>query len=606
MGIMICAEFGLVSNFNKTTPFEDGLELLKLFVRQTRNHPSLVVYCLGNEGSQLMVDSYIERNRAKAGYEAIKENTTQQLAIISFGIQGELPTLQNDFETPHLWSDNFLWGYCGLTDIPWDMLKKNASGKPCIIHEYGKFGVWPDKKEQETYPPLGSKPNFGKQAEMALADLGLSHMQDKFIKTSRKLSGICNRIILEEARRQSYVCGYTLWVFFRRCYSNAGICNDMGNMYDQNPLVFKNGCNADVALLIDRGFKNRSISYGIPEKVNFTVSNYGDEAITDAQLIWELSRDRKAIANGTEFNINMPLGLADKVCEITFLTNNEETHAKLELRAVLKKENTIISENNWDFWAFNTKANTDLSAFLHMENITAERLIKKALPNAADLLSAHSVITGCRSWRDPIISDTAVDNAETVVIADRYDETVKKCYENGVKVLLIDNGALPEAWMTAPACDALGERDTSRFFSSFRAGWDKGNLLTVIDKSELVSGFPQEDFCDLQYYDMIQDARSLCPDALESEFGTRPNRIIEGIAKIPMAGKAESIVQDPNAVKEQSIKQQRSFNVREQGYLLQIKDGKNELIVCTLNLTDNIAGIELLKNIIKGLMKLGE
>ena len=601
MGIMLCAEFGLVSNFNKTTPFEEGLALLEIFVRQTRRHPSLLVYCLGNEGSQLMVDSYIERNRAKAGYEIIKSNTTEQLAIISFGVQGELPELPNDFETPHLWSDNFIWGYDGLTDIPWDMLGSIQNEKPCIIHEYGKFGVWPDAKEEDTYPPMGSNPDFGEQALLALADLGLQDRQERFVKASRRLSGICNRIILEEARRQSYVCGYTLWVFFRRCYSNAGLCNDMGTMYDQDPRLFQNGCNADAALLIDRGFKNRGIAYGIPETICFTVSNYGEDDITDAALCWEFTEDGKIIIGGITEGIHRPLGTTNTVCDITFTLPPAEAHAKLELRAVLKKADKIISQNSWDFWAFNTRPDINLYAFLHMESVADKRLVEKALPKAVTLSSAHSVVTGCRSWRNPIIADTAIGNIKTVLIADRYDETVRKCYENGVKVLLIDTGKLPEEWMVPPVSDTLGGRDTSRFFSSFRAGWDKGNLLTIIEDSPLISLFPQEGFCDLQYYDMIQGARSLCPKALECEFGVNPERIIEGIAKIPVTGEAESIVQDPNAVKEQSVKKQRSFAAREQGYLLQIKNGENKITVCTLKLTDNIAGTALLKSIVKGL-----
>ena len=126
MGMLLDVEFGLISNFNKTTPFEEGVEMLECYVRQTRRHPSVILYCLGNEGSQLMVDSQAECQRARIGYDAIKRNTTEQLALIAFGMQGELPELPNDLETPHLWSDNFLWGYDGLTDIPWETVEETT------------------------------------------------------------------------------------------------------------------------------------------------------------------------------------------------------------------------------------------------------------------------------------------------------------------------------------------------------------------------------------------------------------------------------------------------------------------------------------------------
>lgn len=165
-----------------------------LWVRQTRRHPSVILYCLGNEGSQLMVDSQAECQRARIGYDAIKRNTTEQLALIAFGMQGELPELPNDLETPHLWSDNFLWGYDGLTDIPWETVEETTHGKPCVIHEYGKFGVWPDIREEAAYPNKGSRPDFGRQARR-FGRIGHDRNGSAADRTSRELSGVCNRVI---------------------------------------------------------------------------------------------------------------------------------------------------------------------------------------------------------------------------------------------------------------------------------------------------------------------------------------------------------------------------------------------------------------------------
>lgn len=598
MGIMLDVEFGLVSNFNKTTPFKTGLEMLKAYIRQTRRHPSLFIYCLGNEGSQLMVDSVIERNRAKAGYQVIKENTTEQFAIIAFGMQGELPELPNDLETPHLWSDNFLWGYDGLTDIPWDYLEQTTGGKPCIIHEYGKFGVWPSVEEERRLAaiPRGVKPDFGTQARLALEEMGCSEKEQIFIENSRKLCGICTRTILEEARRQPYVSGYALWLFFRRANGNAGVCTDDGVVYDGDPLIYKNGCNAEVALLMDRGFKNRTFAAGITEQVTVTLSNYSVADVAGGLRLTLRCGD--TVIAEQQAAVEMPCGKTAAVASLLFTSGAECTGQRLEFTAELQSGGAVISKNTWDFWCFSAAPNPDVRAFLHLEDLTTERLIKKAFPKAARLSSVDSVVIGCRSWRDPKEAQTATAFPETVVVSDRYDAVIRECYEKGVKVLLIDNGRLPEKWIIPPISDQLGERDTGRFYSSFRAGWDKGNLLTVIEKDALLGDFPCEQFCDLQFYDMLQGARSVYPGVLRDTFGTAPKTVIEAVAKVPVRAENDVIVQDPNAIKEQTGRKKRSFNAREQGYLLKMEDGEKRLCVCTLKLTDNIAGLDLLKNIL--------
>ena len=171
---------------------------------------------------------------------------------------------------------------------------------------------------------------------------------------------------------------------------------------------------------------------------------------------------------------------------------------------------------------------------------------------------------------------------------------VKACIQNGCKVLLLDSGRLPKDWMLPPIKPELGERDTGRFFASFRAGWDKGNLVTVVNDDPLLGAFPQEGFLDLHFYDMVQSARIMKPEIIRQELGAQPKRIIVSLSKIPAEAGAESVVQDPNAIKEQKQAVKKSFNAREQGYFLKLHD---RLAVCTLKLTDNLAGLALLKEI---------
>lgn len=595
MGIMLCVEFGLVSNFHKTTPVEKGMEMLGIFVEQTRRHPSLFVYCLGNEGSQLMVDSYIERNKAKMGYRIIKEHTDNQLAIIAFGMQGELPELPNDFETPHLWSENFLWAYDGLTDIPWEDLGRTTGGKPCIIHEYGKFGVWPSREEErDCTVPGGIKPDHGTQSHQWLVENGLEHLEERLIANSRASASSFNRIILEDSRRQPYCSGYALWTFFRRSGCNAGLSDDLGIHLNGDPAAYKNGVNGDVAVLMDRGFLNRAFPCEVAQTIGLSLSNFGLEPLKGT-IIANVVCDGENLA-GMETEASAAVGETRKVTDFVFRIPAAWSGKKLTLSAIFTAKSGVTVQNQWVLWAFDASADSGVRAYLHVEDLTTFRAIKRIFPMAQRLSSVDSVIIGCRSWRNPRLAETAGARKEVLIISDVYDDVVKACIENGNKVLLLDSGQLPDEWMLPPICAELGERDTGRFFTSFRAGWDKGNLVTLVNEDALLGEFPQEGYCGLQFYDMVQSARIMKPEVLEAVWGRKPKRIIFSISKLPPETKAESVVQDPNAIKEQETSAKKRFSAREQGYFLKVHD---RLAVCTLKLTDNPAGLALLKETVR-------
>ncbi|MBP3627734.1 MAG: hypothetical protein J6J39_06840 [Clostridia bacterium] len=597
MGIMLDVEFGLVSNFNKTTPIEKGMEMWEKFIRQSRKHPSIAVYCIGNEGSQLMVDSLIECNRAKMGYNIIKENTQNQLGIIAFGMQGELPELPNDFETPHLWSDNFLWAYDGLTDIPWEDLGRTTGGKPCVIHEYGKFGVWPSRKEEKDCTvPYGIKSDHGTQSYNWLKENGIEDREEALLKNSRRSASDYNRILLEQARFMPYVSGYALWTFYRRSSCNAGLCDDLGGNYNCNPDIFKEGVNADVAVLMDRGFLNRSFPCEIEQSIAIALSNFGICDVNGSMCVKLVLGDTVIAQQSVDCDAQM--GVTKKVLDFKFKAPSLLGGNKVCLKAEFKCECGKTFKNEWDFWCFDTSPDNEAKIYLHIEDMATFRGIKKTFPNAQRLSSVDSVIIGCRSWRDPKLAETASKTPDILIISDQYDEVTKSCIDKGCKVLIVDGGYLPDNWMLPPIREELGERDPGRFFCSFRAGWSLGNLVTNINADKILGKFPHENFCDLHFYDLMQSARIMKPEIIEEVFGNKVKAVVESFSKMPVVNEAQSIVQDPNAIKEQKNVAVKTFNARQQGYLLKIND---RVAVTTMKLHDNASGIGLLKEIIKNI-----
>lgn len=109
-------------------------------------------------------------------------------------------------------------------------------------------------------------------------------------------------------------------------------------------------------------------------------------------------------------------------------------------------------------------------------------------------------------------------------MTDRFGDTARVCLAHGQTVLLLDGGDWPAHWYTEPSVPHLGDEDTARFFTSFRCGWDQGNLATLIHPHPLLEGFPCADYCDLQFFAMTNGARTLRLEEVKRDVGGRTKR----------------------------------------------------------------------------------
>lgn len=595
MGMMIGLEFGIVSNFNKMEPTEQALEMLGRYVRQTRRHPSLVIYGLGNEGVQLMIHSAAECEKARIGYQLIKKNTTNQFAIIAFGIQGEKPELKNDIETPHLWGEKFVWAYDGLTDIPWDALENTVGTKPNIVHEYGKFCVWPSLEDEKSGTlEQGANPSYGRESRAWLKGNGLGAYEAGLIEHSRQMANRFNRIVMEEARRQNYISGYVMWTFFRNGWRCRGFCDDVGFRTNGEEELFRQGPNAEVALLMDRGFQNRAVPCETTQTIRISLSNFGRTKVAGALTVRLLCGTEVIYGPISREVCAMP-GETGCAGRITFLVPAQYSGKRLELQTVLEENGAIRAKNSWELWAFDIAADPETPVCFYMEDRAMYRDLKKIFPRGYRLTSVDSVVLGCRSWLEPQLVQTARQQ-DVLIIADTCDSVIRECIAAGCRVLLLDNGRLPEKWIYPAFYEELRGRDPSQFFTSFRAGWDQGNLVTIVEQDKALDLFPHAGYCGLQFFDMFQYARPLNMKEVGAEMNGEVSRVISSLARSKPDFKQEEIVQDVNAVKSRTIRNEHVFCAREQGYL--VRAGEN-LMICTLHVADNAAGIFLLKNLVR-------
>ncbi|MGC9341751.1 MAG: glycoside hydrolase family 2 TIM barrel-domain containing protein, partial [Bacteroidales bacterium] len=602
LGFMFCSEVSLVSNFGKTEPFDEGLEVLKYHILQTRNHPSLVTYGLGNEGTQVMVNDPVEREHARKGYEQIKRFAPSHLGVIAFGIQGELPDLPNDFETPHLWSDAFTWAYDGLSRIPWITISDLLKEHPTVVHEFGKFGVWPDETEENLYPKNGYNYKFGKEARASLIAHDLEQYQDTLVHNSRRLFDRGAQTSIEQARIHG-VDGYTMWTAFRGGRRNSGFAVDMGKNITAEIRGFKNR-NAQTALLTDLGFNNRVFQNGIPREILFYLSNYNVQPVADDQIEWEIinTETEKSEQTGIIRNVNCPAGITRSVGSLRLDRMSIHKPARLRLRALLNSPSFTDIENSWDIWIFPYKPEIKARILLDISDSQVSEDFLDMFPNAVLLKDGDSMIRGCRTWDGQDTLETIRRFQPEVIITDRMSTYLDKIKDTGIDIIFYNTGNFQETWYGPVQDNQFSAFDVNTSFTNFRSGWDQGNLATMISDHDLLGDFPHEGFCDLHFYHMIQYAKPLKTKTIHSVFDDyESTAIIRNFTRMK-SSPANLNVQDPNAIRAQQMVPERKFFTDDQVYLLHFTKEDSNIVFVSMNMFRDVAGKYLLNQIITNIL----
>ena len=585
-GLLLSSEVPVVSNFGRAKPFEPALDQFRAHVRQTRNHPSLGIYCLGNENSQCMLWSSEDRDKARTAYAAIKELSGDHAVMAGFGHQGEHPDVPNDIESPHLWSKHFTWAYDGLTAVPWSLLGPILSERPCIIHEYGKFTSWPDPAEDALFPATGVVGERGAAAQHALAAGGLGELQPQILANSRRLAWLSARIAMEQARRQPGCDGYSYWSGWRTGHSGKGFCDDLGARHDRDPAEIRETANAPVAVLIDRDFGGRTLVEGQPVEIAVTLSNFGRGDVRDARFAWRLAAGAETVADGTFPVARAILGKNQVVGEVRFTVPVAAGPTRAVLSAQLESANREpLGANAWDFWLLprgpRAGAAPVICDFAEAEFL---RRFRAAVPWATGLTEFDSLVRGCRCWLGMDLPADIERIGRPVLVADRWTEAVDVWLQAGRGVLLLDTEKLPDEWYPAPTGEGAPDKyDQGRFFAPFRSGWDRGNIATIVSDHPAIGRMPHEGFCDLQFYAMVQGARALRTAAvLDGRDAAEPVPIVRSIAKAT-----------PGADWDESTR------VEDRAYLLATSVGSGRLLVNSLRLLDDPAGLYLLGELLR-------
>jgi beta-galactosidase len=353
--------------------------------------------------------------------------------------------------------------------------------RPAVLHEFGDYyDSLPDIESINKFTGV-IHPDWLENKKQWVTSNKLQDSYPDYLKNSIHLQQIGRKFQIERARTQNWVTGYDYWLLVDYpAGSGEGDAWEEGWLdYFWRPKVSPaegRELNSAVLPMIDTGLEDRTLWNGGEKKIRVSISNYGDAAIENGVLSWTLNSDGKAVDAGEIPGVGIALGAVSHSVEIVLHAPAGERPHKLQLVVNMKTQATTYS-NRWSFWSF---PKTQLVA-----------APTTPIAATADLNGVRQTYPWLRDMPENI-------SPETVLITGRLTEAARVQLRHGGRVIWT-NPSLPTS-KGVPFLPASG-----------------GAVGTLIQQSGPLREFPNEGFCDLQCFNLLDGATPISLDAWPTE-----------------------------------------------------------------------------------------
>jgi hypothetical protein len=452
-GLLVLAELPVVYQ-EYLLPHKDLLrnELVRI-IETHRNHPSWFLFTLGNEfGLHRILD--------RRGKEVFLE-TVREFVALAKSIDPELLVSSNTgYLVPPM-----------DVAIPYRGFSREA---PNLKHEYGGYhATLPDPslipKYTGVFDPLWLK------REKEWIDAAADAEYPRYLQNSWRLHATAVKAYLEKLRTMPEFTGYFYWLINDYPGGTAeGPAWNWGwlnQFFEPKAITPEEGrqLNSAVMPLISAPIYSRTLWAEDGKTLDALISNYGESAIENAKLDWELSGGGQRLASGGWTLPALPLGAITRAGQIRIGKLPLTEASELEL-AVNLSANSLRSGNRWKLWAF------PRAGLLNRSGLPVVNLIRSA---------------SLRRFF-PFIQDAgAKDPAGGVLIAPDFRPRVVEFLRAGGRVLVL--------------------AEPGRFGGRISYFPGTGGALGVsLPKDHaLLAGFPHDGFPDLQFFNLIEGGTEL-------------------------------------------------------------------------------------------------
>ena len=522
-------------------------EFINRVIDSLYNHPSLAVYCIGNEIKALGASE-----RAKEIGELVRRRDPSRLFLDTCA-WGENNREGVDIDVQHLSyyfpfgkhagmydnTDNLLVVGSGERELKSEglnssVLRTLSFNVPLIAHEVCHYTALRDFKALKAkFERYGTPAPWWIDEEIKMIKAkGFEGSYEQMYKASKSFQLECWKTAFEEMRRSKLLGGFQFLQFADTdLYENS---NGLVDCFDDECYITPEQVsvfNGDETLLAQ--LPSRIFESGAEVSIPVSLSNCGEKSDTGADFSYSLTdNEGKVHASGALRGIEVGRrGLYD-ICKINMKLPTLDEGGMLTLDIKLENERGIFSKNSYKIWVYPRKRTLSYSELCSYERggvmITDD--IEKAL--------------------------CALDEGKRVCLVYRSDWTRH----------LLDK--------SMPSPKYAFRATWNRFKPVI---WDRGTNYGGICDCELLKkyGFESGRFYDFNYCVVSED----CDKIILDDFPVKVRSIVRGIDK---------------SVRDRFDAYRTSFNLpelqydrtlRDFSYLFELSVGKGSLLVCGFNLT---------------------
>ncbi len=417
-----------------------------------RNHPSLLSLAFGNEFNLHWLKSDEDRHTfvdAIGQFYALAKQLAPATLILS--------------------NDGFDLRPSDMVSLP----EGAAPDRPTIRHEFGDYYC--------SLPDIGLIgkftgvliPDWLKAKQTWVMKNSLQDVYSEYLRNSKRLQQLGRKYQIERVRENKTVTGYDYWLivdypggtgegdsweegWFDYFWKPKAITPEQGREL-----------NAPVLLMIGNGVNDRTMWTDEQKHVPVKISNFGPGPIEGGTLSWSLRDGSKQIGGGDLRDVSIADADVAQVGEIILDASSLQAATKLELVLTLRSDRGTY-QNRWNLWAYprvhSAPATTGVISDIKWAGL--RRVYPWIGKNTKDMKRADLLVT------------------------DSLDTTAMEHLHRGGKVWLLLR-------------ESLNHRGASFFPGS------GGALGTLVRDHPALAGSPHDDFCDLQFYNLLQGAYPL-------------------------------------------------------------------------------------------------
>ncbi len=531
-------------------------ELLNI-IHSLYNHPSFMVYCIGNE-----IREPGKKPRIKELRDFIKANDPTRLFIDTCA-HGEYDRDGVDFDVQHMGyffpygrnanmfadTDNLL---CFGTVNNRTMVKEEENAKirrgiafkrPLIAHEVCHYVSWRDYYAlKEKFEKYGKPAPWWVDEEIKMLEAkGNKENFGEYLQITKDFQFRCWKTALEGIRASKLLSGFHMLQFADTDkYENSnGVVDCFDDPHGISQEEFKK-FNADTVVLAR--LPKQVFTANETVKIPVLLSQYMINPPKTGTFSYELEGD-KVYSRASLEDVDTEKSGISELCSLELKLPEIKKAEKLVLSCRVDFEDGTNCENSWEMWVF-PEAEKEISATLKMD----ADYIKDALKVNAD---------------------------ENLIITDRLDDEMFADLENGKNVMLIYRTNwtrhLLDKTQKAPkyALRAVWERYKGVI-------WDRGTINGGFDDVKTLEkyGFVTDGQINFQYYNLIDDSDKINLD----DFPINAKSLVSGLDKANRDRFDATKFRLPELMYDRTM---RHFS-----YAFELKVGKGKLLVTGFNFTD--------------------